>query len=306
MERSVSFALRCVVVLCLAVSAQAVWAAAEKQGNAIRAEDERADQALTEERIDRMMQRLRDSDPSLAAELQQLRRKDAAAFRARMSRLMHERSERRAGAHGDQGRYRRQRKGSDRQMLRPGVGGQEHAGRQARRLSGPGRQMPRPEVVEQYLKWLKENYPEQAEELQQLRSDDPAIYRRKLILSFTKYQRIYETSRSNPELAEVLKQDLELKEQRRKLLRKIRTADGQAKTELTARLREVVAARYDLITRRKQLEYEQLLERLRRLQKELEESQAELDHWRDPDYKARNVEARVKELLGKSKDFKWD
>ena len=69
--------------------------------------------------------------------------------------------------------------------------------------------------------------------LTELKEENPELYRRKFGLSFKKYGRIAEVAKENPELAEVLKQDLELMKKQRELLAKIRTATDDEKKELT-------------------------------------------------------------------------
>lgn len=158
-----------------------------------------------------------------------------------------------------------------------------------------------------FLKWFKENYPEQAEKLAGLKVRKPGDYDRRLGLSLRKYRRIFEAEKENPRLAKVLKKDLELKGKRVKLLRKIRTAkDDGEKKELTAQLKEVVSSRFDLLVRRKQVEYEQLLRKLEKLKKEVEKRGAEVQKWNDPKTKADNVKMRVDELLSETRRFRWD
>ena len=68
-----------------------------------------------------------------------------------------------------------------------------------------------------------------------------------------------EAEKKNPVLAKILKENLELKWQRRKLLKKIRDADNKnQKKELIAQLEEVVSKRFDLIVKRKHIEYYRL------------------------------------------------
>jgi len=122
-----------------------------------------------------------------------------------------------------------------------------------------------------------------------------------------KYGYIYGAWTQNPELGRVLKEKLELKEKRDKLLGKIRDARNEKeKKELTRQLQEVVSNRFDLMVREKQIAYKQLLRRLQELQKRVEESQAEVDKWMDPKFKKQNVDARVEELIGRTKGLKWD
>ena len=60
----------------------------------------------------------------------------------------------------------------------------------------------------EHIEWLEQNYPDEAKKLAELREKDPGLYMRKLGLSLKKYGKIAEASRENPQLAEVLKEDL--------------------------------------------------------------------------------------------------
>lgn len=123
-----------------------------------------------------------------------------------------------------------------------------------------------------------------------------------------KYGRIIEEGRRNPELAEVLIEDLKLKKRRDELVKNIKAAQSdREKRKLIADLEEVVAGRFDLIVRRKQIAYERLLRWLDELQKRLRESRAEISRRRDDKFKNENVKKRMQDLLGETPtEFRWD
>jgi hypothetical protein len=164
----------------------------------------------------------------------------------------------------------------------------------------------RQKMQAEFLEWLNKNYRQQADELSGLKEKTPDLYWKKFDLVRERYWRIYEAERWNPELAGVLKEDLELKNTRDELLEKIKSAKSdKEKEDLTGQLEQVVGRRYDLILKRKQLEYERLLKKVEELQKRLEESKAEIDGWRDEKIKEENVKNHINELLG-GRSFKWD
>ena len=68
----------------------------------------------------------------------------------------------------------------------------------------------------------------------------------------------------------------------------------------------MVAKRYDLIVRRKEIAYEQLLKKLDELQKQVRESKDEIAKWRDPKIKQENVRQRIQALTDNKVRFKWD
>ena len=113
--------------------------------------------------------------------------------------------------------------------------------------------------------------------------------------------------RENPELCEVLKEDLELREKADQLVRKIKSAGSEnEKKELTAQLEKTVGRRFDLLVRQKEIEYGRLLKRLEELKKQLEENKSEVTKWKDAKFKEENVKKRVQDLIKGSPKFKWD
>ncbi len=122
-----------------------------------------------------------------------------------------------------------------------------------------------------------------------------------------KYGYIYRAWTQNPELGRVLKEKLELKGKRDRLLRRIRAArNDNEKKKLTGQLEEAVSSRFDLMVREKQIAYEQLRKKLEELKKQIEESQAEVDKWMDVEFKKENVKARVEGLIRRTRKIKWD
>jgi hypothetical protein len=161
----------------------------------------------------------------------------------------------------------------------------------------------RRQMQAEYTEWLEKNYPEDAKKLAALKERDPNLYIKQFRLSMDKYGRIF-GARENPELCEVLKEDLELKEKADQLVRKIKSAGKEdEKKELTAQLEQVAGRRFDLIVRQKEIAYAQLLKRLEELKKRVEENNAEITKWKDAKFKNENVKKRIQELIS---GFKWD
>ncbi|MFA5785097.1 MAG: hypothetical protein WC962_09485 [Phycisphaerae bacterium] len=157
---------------------------------------------------------------------------------------------------------------------------------------------------EEYLNWLKQNYPAEANELEQARKDDPGLYMRRLMKSGRKYGAVAAAAKTNPQLAEVLKKDIELKDRRDEILKKLEIAQTDEKDVLVAQLKDVVAARFDVIIQRQQMQHQELLERLKKLEKRVKDSEQEVEKWKAS--KDKEVEARVKKLLEGAEEFKWD
>jgi DNA repair exonuclease SbcCD ATPase subunit len=175
---------------------------------------------------------------------------------------------------------------------------------------GGGRQRWRERMEQkhdEYIEWLKKNFPEEAKRLTRLHEKDPENleeYIQQFIDSRDKFGEIMEAQERNPELAEILKEEFELKRDRAKLLEKIRTAQGKQRKELMQKLEELVNIRFDLIVRKKQLRYEHLRRRLERLQKEVKEREAEVEKLKSK--KAQFIKERVEGLTSKAEKMDWN
>ena len=260
--------------------------AVEDEGEDIRCEGSRppvhgrhGHGGLTEEKIERIMERLAEAEPEKAKELEQLRKEDPEEFEKEIMEIMREVFREKFREH------RRERPGFDKEG---------RFGRHLRRRH------------DEYIEWLEENRPEQAKELAELKEKDPELYNRRVGLGYKKHRRIIEALEENPELLEVSIKDTELKKQRDELVTKIRAAaDQEQKEELKNELEGAIGERYDLILERKQIKYKRLLKKLEMLKKEVEKSEAAVEKWKDAEFKKQNVKKRVDELLGESDVFKW-
>ncbi len=223
----------------------------------------------TDEEIDRVMKSLQESNPEKAKELAMLREKDPNQFSIELRRHGHEEFGKIIRERIDQWRKRRR---------------------------------------EEFLESLEKFDPKEAQELAKLKVTNPDLYAEKYELALKKYGRIIEEGRRNPELAEVLIEDLKLKKTRDELVKNIKAAQSEReKKKLFAELEDVVAGRFDLIVRRKQIAYARLLRWLDELQKRLRESRSEISKWRDDKFKNENVKKRMQDLLGETPtEFRWD
>ena len=224
---------------------------------------------LTDEEIDRIMKGLQESNPEKAKELAKLRETDPNQFSFELRRHDPEEFEKIINERIEKGRSR----------WRAG-----------------------------FLEWLGKAVPEEAQELAKLKEISPELYAKKFELIRRKYRRIFEASKRNPELADVLLEDLRLKKRRDELVKIIKaTTNENKKNKLIAELEEVVAGRFDLIVRRKQIAYERLIKWLKELHERLTESRAEIKIWRDEKFKNDNVKRRTQDLIGETPtEFIWD
>jgi hypothetical protein len=275
------------------------------------AEGEHGRFELTEEKIGQIMKRLAETDPNKAEQLKQLQEKDPNKFKIELREAMREQRGKRIRKHigkrlepfGPSGMPPVPSVMPSPNGMLPGMGMQRPI-----EPFGPGHVMPEMGMhwrYDKYLNWLKGNYAEEAERLDELRKKAPDLYWKQFGLGLKKYGRIAEAARENPRLAEVLKKDLELRQQQDKLLGEIENAKDKEKEELIKDLKEVISSRFDVIVERKQIEYEQLLERLERLKTDVEQRKAKMEKWKDAKFKDESVKARLEELLGKSDKFTW-
>jgi hypothetical protein len=257
----------------------------------------------TKEQIDHTLAELKEKNPKKADELAQLREKDPDAFKAELRNVMREQFMSRMMEQRDEQGRKQGQHGQTPQM--PGPGAQPQVGRDM-----PGAEFMREKIqekTEEFLKCLRENYPDEAAKLEQLKKDDPGQYMRAMMISGKKYGRICEAAKDDPNLAKVLKQQLELKDKRTELVKQIKTTtDEKQKKEMNAQLEQIVGQQFDLIVKRKQMAYEDLTKKLADLQKEVNNKKTEVERWKSKDFKNQRVKERVNELLTEPERFEWD
>ncbi len=225
---------------------------------------------LTDEETNRILSSLKQRDPNAAKELEKLRKEDPEKFQEELRRY-----------------------------------GREEFGKIIRERMENWRHQRQTE----FLDWLTKEYPKEAENLAKLKENETKLYFEKFDLIRNKYWRIFEEERRNPELAEVLKEDLQLKDKRDELVTRIKAAKNKKdKQKLLAELEEVVGRRYDLIVRQKEIAYERLLKWLEGLRNRVKESRDEIIKWQNEKIKAENVKKHIKDLTEESTPppFRWD
>ncbi|OHB64332.1 MAG: hypothetical protein A2Y76_01965 [Planctomycetes bacterium RBG_13_60_9] len=223
---------------------------------------------LTEDVIEKVMKGIQTRDPAQAKQLSELRKKDRERFKAELR---------------EQGRPELE------QMARERYEARRH------------------ERTAKFIEWLKANYPAEEQALAKLKDGDPQLYARNLDHLTNEYSYIFEAASSSPDLGAVLKEDYDLKMRANELCKQLRNEKSDAKRQaLGIELQEVVARRYDLIVRKKEIAFDQLLKKLDELQKQVRDSKGEMDKWRDEKIKQENVKQRLQELTGNKVRFKWD
>lgn len=223
---------------------------------------------LSEETVNRAMEGLRKRDRAAARRLAALRKKDPEQFKIEL---------------------REQARPEIEQIIR-----EYWEARRQRRNT-------------EFLDWFKANYPREHESLANLKERDPPLYVKSFEHMMDVYGPIFEAERSNPELGAVLKEDFELKKRRDELRGQLRCEKSDARKQaIGVELQEVVARRYDLIVRQKEIAYEQLLQKLEELHQQVRDSKEEIAKYKDPRLKRENVRQRVRTLTENKAKFKWD
>jgi hypothetical protein len=157
---------------------------------------------------------------------------------------------------------------------------------------------------DEYIKWLEKSYPDEAKALSQAKETNPELYLKRLKESFDKYGRLAHAEKSNPEMAKLLKEDIEIKAQEQKILEQLRAAtDENQKKKLTAELQTLVNKRFDVIVTQKQLRYQELNKRLEEMKKEVQKQQADLDKLKGK--KDEEVKKRLDSLINKTEEINW-
>lgn len=158
---------------------------------------------------------------------------------------------------------------------------------------------------EEFVEWLKVNYPEQAAEFEKATQVNPERAFRDLMPAMMKYRDIFETEKKNPELASLMKKDVDLLERQTEILAAAKNAqDQKAKDEITTELTTITEARFDLILKKRQMKFDELKERLAQLEKEINKQEADLEELSKQ--REVQIQKRVEELLSSDKEIKWD
>ena len=291
----------CAVMFIAGMCSQAVAANEDVWGD--KKGKKQGERRITEEQIKGIMRHIAENNPEKAEHLRQLREKNPQEFREQM-RLI--------GGWGDRnGKQQKGRGQGHDERTRAQRGGQSKGEKGKERM--PGRGMPgrgggfggrMAERHDEYVKWFKKEFPEKAQKMEALREKYPEKYMKLMQGCQKKYSPIMKAQKSNPQLAKVLKEDILLRSQRDQLLKELRSADKKESKALKKELEEVVSSRFDIILKKKQLRYEEMLKRLQALEKKVNEQQAEVESLKDK--KNETIEQRIEELVGKTEKISWD
>ncbi len=249
---------------------------------------------LDEAYIAELLEKVKQNDPNEAQRLENLRKENPGLFQVEIRKLAFQQHR----ASQEEG------PGPDRFSRREAMQGPPTDESTALRGKEWGRERLHEKETE-LISWLEKNEPSDANQLAALKEKDPRAYMRRLAVEMKKYREIIEAEKTNPAMAEVLKKDLGLKQERNELLEKYKSAtDEKQKKELTAQLKEVLGERFEVFLQKKQLKYEELKKKLEELQKDVKKSQADFESIKSK--KTEQVEQKLKDLLSQSEKIEWD
>ena len=240
---------------------------------------------LTEEQIERAMAKISEVDPKKVGELEKLRQENPDQFKAEVRDFI--RKPRMRGR--KPGEYDGRRTSRNRPEEKRPMGGRSESFKKN----------------QEFIKWFEKNYSEDANELNALKKTDLGKFHKKVNYMSRKYGHIVGVDKYHPELASVLKDDMDLKDKREEVLGKLKTAKtDKERTLLNAELKDIVGQRFDIIIKRKQLRYERMQKRLERMKEKIAENQEELATLKNQ--KNAEIDKRIKSLVGKTEEINWE
>ncbi len=272
-----------IIILTVLTLTMASTALAQTDGNDFWSDDHKSWQP-TAEMVERTLDRLAQNDPQKAQQLRQMQQENPQAFEKEIRQLIKDRVQNRLHQ-GPQPRPEHNKKG-------PG----KEPGRFRRRMQ---------QEKDLFEQWLQTHYPDQALTLEKLQDTNPELYRRELMETIHQYGHLYRAEKENPQLAQVLKKDMRLKQAESDLVDEINDSQNeQEKQELTAELEKVLSQRFDIIIQRKQLQTQQMQQRLEKLQQELNKKKSDIENLETR--KEKEIKLRLKEILSPDQQLQWN
>jgi len=235
---------------------------------------------LTERRIDQFIDRLSKTNPNRANELAALRITQPEHFRRQIRDEMTKRFFLSARSSAEAGS----------------------------KPAGPSPSAPRPEQTgsavqakhKELIAWLEKNFPQQAEELKAKPSPSPE----RIAELLNRYEPVMRAERGNPPLAAAMKEDIAVQMQSDELLMDLQYATEKEREAIIKELNALTSTRFDLIVRKREIQYDQLRSRLEKLQQDLDNQKSELDKLKSN--KEKTIKDRVKELVERTQKTNWN
>lgn len=232
---------------------------------------------LTEQQIDRFLLRLSESNPARAAELEKIRITQPRQFRWEIREEMSNRFFQR--------------------IIPPVETEPESPAAPVQPASVSDAALARHEEL---VAWLAKSFPQQAKELQ----INPMLSEARINELRERYEPIMRAERSNPPLAETMKDDIATQMRCDELLMELPYADPPQREDIINEIKILTAKRFDLIVLKRRLQHEFLQNRLEQLRQELEKQRQEIESLKNSKNYA--VEERVRELIERADQADWN
>jgi hypothetical protein len=233
---------------------------------------------LSRESIDQLLSKLDTESPDLARQLRQWRKDDPFRFVLEIRRIALARNPIAAKAAGRQ----------------PKSAAGETAVPVDPARQGQWRQNQEKQITE-FMEWFRGAYPDKARPLQQLRKKDYEAFLNRISAVRRQFEPLMRAEKRDPELARILRKDIELQDLCGEVLGKIAAAKDKDRRTLTEQLTRVVANQFDIIVQKRRLKYADIEAKIGQMQKEVDEQKRQLDQLVQK--KDQATRDRVKELL---------
>ena len=239
---------------------------------------------LTERRIDQFLERLAKTNPGRAGELGALRIAQPQQFRSQIREEMAKRFF---------------------QSIRQPSGAEPQPAAAPPPVSPPASPPEQTGDAVQHkhkelIAWLEKNFPQQADELKA----NPAPSPGRIAELLNRYEPVMRAERDNPPLAAAMKEDITIQMQSDELLMDLQYADEKEREAIIKELNTLTSTRFDLIVRKREIQYEQLRGRLAKLQQDLDKQKSELDKLKGD--KEKSIKDRVAELVERTQKTNWN
>ena len=150
------------------------------------------------------------------------------------------------------------------------------------------------------IAWLEKNFPQQAEELKA----KPSPSSERIAELLNRYEPVMRAERGNPPLAAAMKEDIAAQMQSDELLMDLQDATEKEREAIIKELNALTSTRFDLIVRKREIQYDQLRSRLEKLQRDLDNQKTELDKLKGN--KEKTIKDRVEELVERTQKTNWN
>lgn len=230
---------------------------------------------LSRESIDQLLSKLDTESPDLARQLRQWRKDDPFRFVLEIRRIALARNPKAAS------RQPKTNAGDPAVPIDPIRQGQWRQNQE--------------KLIAEFMDWFKAAYPDKATPLQQLHKKDYEEFLNRISAIRRRFEPLMRAEKRDPELAKILRKDIELQDLCGELLGKIAAAKNKERRTLTEQLTRVVANQFDIIVQKRRLKYADIESKIGQMQKEVDEQKRQLDQLVQK--KEQVTQDRVKELL---------